>query len=224
MRVCSKCGIGEEEVKYFTYRSKYGNNLCGKCIDKLRLVALKNGGIPNIKNKIIIKNNVALIECYTLKGEVSEYLMIDKEDIDLIKDYKWFVRKQGYKGYGTSDTKGKRVYLHNVIMNPPEDKVVDHINRDKTDNRKENLRIVTQSENNKNVGICKKNKSGVIGVGKSHKRWYAELMCDRKRVLRVCFKTKEEAIKARLQAEVKYYGEFAPQRHLFEQYNIKEEE
>ena len=66
------------------------------------------------------------------------------------------------------------------------------------------------------------NKSGVIGVyfSKEHNKWRAQIKINGKNVMVYYGSSKEDAIKARLEAEAKYYREFAPQRHLFEQYGI----
>ena len=71
--------------------------------------------------------------------------------------------------------------------------------------------------------IHKGNKSGVIGVcwHSRDKKWNASLMINRKRISLGYFDNKEDAIKVRLQAEYDYLGNNAPQKHLFEKYNIK---
>lgn len=75
-----------------------------------------------------------------------------------------------------------------------------------------------ESENNK----PKRNTSGVIGVcmPSKQKQWLATICVNKKNVCLGYFDNKEEAIKARLQAEYKYYGKFAKQAYLFEQYGI----
>ena len=67
-----------------------------------------------------------------------------------------------------------------------------------------------------------KNTSGVTGVSWSRKRnkWKSVLIFEGKTYYLGCFKNKDDAIKARLLAEIQYYGEYAPQRHLFDQYKI----
>ena len=172
-------------------------------------------------NEYIIYEDYAEIICLNIKKEISGKLLIDLEDVDKCKKYRWFIKEDKY---GVSDTLSKRVRIHNIIMNNQGDKVVDHINRNGLDNRKNNLRLTDQAMNNKNIGLGKNNTTGIIGVSvcKSSKKikWFAELMCDRVKVLRECFASKEDAIKARLEAEHKYFGEFAPQKHLFKKYGV----
>ena len=74
-------------------------------------------------------------------------ILIDKEDAEKISKYRWRVDQA--TGYIYSDFIGKKIYLHRFIMNIHTDtsgRVVDHINRNKKDNRKENLRIVTHAD------------------------------------------------------------------------------
>lgn len=67
-----------------------------------------------------------------------------------------------------------------------------------------------------------KNKSGIVGVSWNKKRnnWKSVLVFEGKEKYLGSFKNKDDAIKARLLAEIQYYGEYAPQKHLFNQYGI----
>jgi len=85
------------------------------------------------------------------------WFVIDKEDFPAIKDKHWHTSSNSYISHGIiHDGKRKEVYLHNVVMGRLEflgkgqKESVDHINRIGTDNRKENLRIITQTEQNLN--------------------------------------------------------------------------
>ena len=108
-------------------------------------------------------------------------------------------------------------------MNCSDDLIIDHINHDKSDNRKSNLRMCTVAQNNFNKGLSKNNTSGIIGVywSKKDRKWRSRIMINRKSISLGMFNNLEDAIRARLQAEVNYFGEYAPQQYLFKQYNIK---
>ena len=69
----------------------------------------------------------------------------------------------------------------------------------------------------------RKNNSGIAGVGldKRRNKWRAFIRLNRKFIWLGEYADKDDAIKARLLAEVKYFGDFAPQRRLFEQYGIE---
>ena len=84
---------------------------------------------------------------------------------------------------------------------------IDHINRIKNDNRIENLRDVIHSINQHNKPIQKNNNHGVTGVYwiKRNKKWKASIMIDRKSIYLGSFKRKQDAIKARKDAD-KLYG------------------
>ena len=86
-------------------------------------------------------------------------------------------------------------------------KVVDHIDRNKTNNKWENLRSVTQAENGRNTNLRKDNSSGVKGVwySKRDNLWYARCWLKGKAIKLGSYKVKEDAIQARLNGEALYY-------------------
>lgn len=145
----------------------------------------------------------------------------DKEDYELIKDYCWIehITHNNYHALEAVDTKLKKIIrMHFVLMG----ETCDHINKNPLDNRRSNLRIATQAKNRQNTSKSSRNKSGIIGVCwlKKLQQWQVMIGVNNKNIYLGCFTNKEDAIKVRLNAEVKYFGEFAPQIHLFEQYGI----
>ena len=99
----------------------------------------------------------------------------------------------------------------------------DHKNRNKKDNRLSNLRPCTTQQNLYNKSKPKRNTSGIMGVSwhKFSHKWMARLHINHQCVYLGIYTNKDDAIRARLNAEVKYFGEFAPQQHLYERYGIK---
>lgn len=79
---------------------------------------------------------------------------ISASDLEKVSKYRWYLTGNGY---AISWIKGKRLRMHHLIIGkPPKDKETDHINRNRLDNRKENLRFVSRSVNGQNtkaVGI-----------------------------------------------------------------------
>jgi len=107
-------------------------------------------------------------------------------------------------------------------MDYSEDMELDHKDRNKLNNRKENFRIATHSQNSMNKDLQSNNTSGIIGVfwNSNKNKWSSEIMLNRKKIFLGYFTNKEDAIITRLQAEKEYFKEYAPQKHLYEQYNI----
>ena len=165
-------------------------------------------------NKYILNNNFGV--CY-MKNDVEFYF--DLEDYDKINLHYWSMDNNGYP------QKSDGVRVHNLVLGKRDGFIIDHINGDKLNNRKTNLRFATHKENMINRKISKNNTTGYIGVYISKKMEYkSRIGVDRKTIQLGTFDNIEEAIKARLKAELKYFGkEFAPQRHLFKQYKIGDE-
>lgn len=118
-------------------------------------------------------------------------------------------------GYRRIQLHGKLYQGHRLIFmwhhgHMPDE--VDHIDRNRLNNRIENLRSATRADNAKNLGINKANKSGVTGV------YWNKVLCKWHAQIRVQAKTKHigfysdlaEAAAARKEAEMKNFGEFAP--------------
>ena len=134
---------------------------------------------------------------------------IDYEDIEKVKQYCWLEDNNGYISTRNFNT-GKQILLHRLILST--DKMVDHINRNKKDNRKLNLRIVSAQQNSMNKSIQKNNKSGISGVYYciERKKWVAHITYKGKKIMNRV-NTKEEAIQLRKRYEEKYFKEYAPQ-------------
>ena len=80
-------------------------------------------------------------------------------------------------GYAMTNYERKTALMHRMLMNPPRNMCIDHINRHTFDNRLENLRIVTNQENNRNASKRHDNTSGIAGVSKIRNGWIARI-CD----------------------------------------------
>jgi hypothetical protein len=130
-----------------------------------------------MKNEYYIDtlDNVVLIYVNHKGEQIST--IIDIEDFKIADSIEgtWFL-SGGYIVYQPY-VNGKRlnVRLHRLIMNCPENMLVDHIDRDTLNNTKKNLRIVTEQENLMNKGIYKNTKSGIKGVcfNKQTGKWRA---------------------------------------------------
>lgn len=136
--------------------------------------------------------------------------IVDDEDYDLVSKHTWHCTEHGYAARRNPSTK-KIEYLHRFIMRPPESKVIDHINHNKLDNRRSNLRICTVSENLKNTRP-KRGTSKYKGVhfkkGRS-KPWRARIHYDGVDEILGDFYTEEEAAYAYNLRAIEVHGEFA---------------
>lgn len=110
------------------------------------------------------------------------------------------------KGYAVIRIDKKPYRLHRVIMNAPQGVQVDHINRNKLDCRKENLRYATNQQNQANIphkGVRK-----IKDTGNRKKLWRARIRKDGK-VWDKCFLTEKEALQAYREKHAELYGEFS---------------
>lgn len=148
---------------------------------------------------------------YTNKGEE---FWFDLEDYNKIKDFYWWYDDNGYVQAIVGE---KHIRLHRLVMNITDESVIiDHIQhpareKHKIDNRKSNLRIVTASQNCMNSSKRLNNTSGITGVywSKNRQSWVAEIGINNKGICLGYFANKDDAIKARQQAENKYFKEFS---------------
>lgn len=145
----------------------------------------------------------------------------DWDDFDVIKEYCWneHIKTNGYHVLeAPNGESGKNISMAQLLGC----KGYDHKNRNTLDNRRENLRPAIQKENVRNKSIQKNNTSGVTGVSylQDSGKWRARITYNEKEIYLGSYIIKEDAIYARLKAEKEYFGEFAPQKHLFEQYGI----
>lgn len=170
-------------------------------------------------NEIKIKESHAELIIYSADKDQRFTSYIDLEDVDYVKKHSWCIRSRKYVGRVKN---GSNFLLHRALMDCPKDKIVDHINKNPLDNRKTNLRICNYQKNFFNSKKKSNNTSGVTGVGwrKDTKKWRAYIIVDAVQKTLGSFKEKDDAIKARLKAEKKYFKEFAPQKHLFNKYDV----
>jgi hypothetical protein len=195
---------------------------CGCILEEMAINGeLRRGNTSNIYEKRCDE----LGEYYVgIASNTGSEFYFDEEDYDIIQQHCWYEATDNH-GYHCMCTRIYRVKspvkLHHLILG----KNYDHIDRNPLNNRRHNLRKATRQENSRNQSKSTRNTSGIIGVGwyERYNKWRAYIKTD-KMITLGYFANKDDAIRVRLNAEVKYFGEFAPQRHLYEQYGIKEAE
>lgn len=162
-------------------------------------------------NKEIVRSKI--IECdYTIDKNntvhailrTGEEMLCDLDDWERLKNHCW---RLGTTGYAECKEYNKGIKFHIEVMGKREGLVIDHINRNKLDNRKCNLRFTTETVNHINSGIPINNSSGVKGVAKTNngEKWQAYISVNKQRFYLGNYDTIEEAAEARRKAEEKYH-------------------
>lgn len=192
---CEICGVTDKETRIINSK-KYG------CLCRKHYLRKYKG--KNIErsiydpNEYILHEDYAEIVLYDKNGNESGRAIIDLDDVERCKKYKWHIRKTKNTSYVVNNTV-KRFFLHQYIMSYYElEKDIDHINRNGLDNRKANLRIVSHSRNMMNQGEetgIKKVPSGryQVTIWRNYQMYYLGT-----------YDTFDEAYSARKKAEMQY--------------------
>ena len=143
----------------------------------------------------------------SIKASCGTEILISTEDFEIVSKYSWHINNRGYVRANTKTINGSRghVMLHRIISNANKGQIVDHINRIKTDNRRENLRLVEPLINCLNRGPKLNSKSKYKGVSKQKNRW--QVYVNSKYI--GLFATEVEAAIAYDLNVAKIFGEFA---------------
>lgn len=149
-----------------------------------------------------------------IKLTQGKYALVDDSDFEFLNQWKWYLSDSGYAirtkyvRLGLNKYTSKNIRMHRLINNTPEGVSTDHINRNRLDNKRENLRNVTKSQNAINSKIKENNKSGITGVywDKFTKKWRAEIKFNYKKISLGRFVNIKDAILARKKGEIKYHG------------------
>ena len=149
---------------------------------------------------------------YLCSGEIA---LVSECDYERVSKYIWRGQKSRARKYAHSDEPGtgEHVSMHRLVMQPPADKVVDHINGCGLDNRRENLRICTQLQNARNKTKRfdpDKHQSQFIGITRAKTGWRLFVNAGGRHAIGIGFVQDEaRAAKLRDSAALYYYGEFA---------------
>ena len=135
-----------------------------------------------------------------LVGKKTSYLKIkhrlipfDTEDLDLVRQYTWYISSNGYVVSSSVRKTIGNLTFHRLVMNTSEDLVVDHLDGNKLNNRKSNLRNCTSSDNNYNVTT--KNMYRGVTYCKQMNKYRAKIKRNYKTIHLGYFDTPQEAHK-----------------------------
>jgi len=193
-------------------KSHMAKGYCQRHYDQYRIFGAISRRLLSDPNEIVIKDSIAEIVLYNKQSQETARAIIDAEDLSRLNGYKWTLAKNKYV---ISKTFGKMVYLHRLIAKTPEGKITDHINCNRLDNRKANLRLATDTQNNQNKnsrrgsskykGVCfLKTKKWPL-----KKPWLSYITCNKKRKYLGYYATEEEAAHVYDKAAKELFGEFA---------------
>lgn len=200
------CEICDSNTKVTNYRNT-NTYLC----NKHRIQMDRYGEIrystydKNILNigsefdEIVLKNRT---------GVVVGTAKIDKEETERCSGYKWSLNKDGYV---ISSKGGSNFYLHRYLIGASKGEYVDHINYDRLDNRKENLRICTNSQNLMHRSrLASNNTTGYHGIifRKDRNKFRVEIQANKEKIFIGHYDKIDDAIAARIEAEIKYFGKY----------------
>ena len=155
------------------------------------------------------------IPVYQFKKVVTQ-TKVDDSDFEFLSKHKWRIHKLKYTSYArttchVSYGKTYTLYLHQLLMKPPEGFITDHIDRDGLNNQRSNLRLATRSQNKANQKKHWKGTSKYKGVSwcSRDKVWTVRIKCTSKTINLGNFKDEIEAAKAYDIAAISFFKEFA---------------
>lgn len=151
------------------------------------------------RNPVEYHEGYAVIWATDRNGNKKAPYKVDIEDVERLLEHRWSVATDGY-------AKHRTFKMHRVIMNAEKGQIIDHINQDKSDNRKENLRFATHSVNMRNREM-KIGLSGVRHITKFATTYAVSVRCKGKRYYEGGFENIEEAIERRneIYEEINYF-------------------
>ena len=212
---CNQCG--KEIPKTNTHSIVYNGVsliLCGKHYSQY----IKYGHFLDSDQKSVQDSNEyeitpegVWIYTFNRQGNPSGKFIIDIDDLERVLAHKWrFWKGDYFTGIVNSITISR--FIANVT---DPNLVIDHVNGDRTDNRRKNLRVTTQQNNLLNKGMMSNNSSEIAGVwwDKNRNKWVAEIRFNDIKCQLGRYELKEDAVFARYYAELKVFKEFRSNRN-----------
>lgn len=135
------------------------------------------------------------------------YAYVDAADYDWLNQWKWHLSG----GYAARREENKTIFMHHLILPPPQGRVTDHIDGNRVNNCRWNLRSVTRTQNMQNKRKHAGSSSQFKGVfyNRGRHKWFAKVRCGGQYHRRGYFDIEEEAARAYDHLAVEWFGEFA---------------
>lgn len=201
--------FGDLTVIAFSHRSKTDKKpywLC-KCICGSEKI-VKGAHLVSGAITTCTSNSYYTEKDYTVgKTHECTRFLFDIIDYDNVKNYKWYIDSNGYIKAVVPKSK-RLISLHRLIMNIEKKEMIDHISGDKLDNRRNNLRLCTNQQNQFN-SKSKGGKSKYKGVYKYKNKWAAQITRDYKKNFLGYYDNEIDAAKAYNKKAIELFGEFA---------------
>lgn len=133
-----------------------------------------------------------------------KFAKVDNKDFKKLSSFKWFYSEK----HGACAGSGRKL-MHRIVLNAPKYLEVDHLNGDKLDNRRKNIRLCTHAENMRNRKVDKSTYSGFKGVRNNHGKWQAYINFENKFIYLGNYSDKKKAARAYNKAAKMYFRDFA---------------
>lgn len=179
---------------------------CSKHYKRYKETGSPIGRVVGDYNDFSIQNNIVIMNLYSKRKKIAEFIF-DIYDLDTVKNKHWYL---GADGYPTGKINGKIYKFHKFILEDFKNEYTyDHIDRNKLNNTRENLRKVTTEQNMWNSSLKKNNKTGVRGVHQTYNKKYAAQMRIKGKTKHLgTFNTLLEAANVYKQKSIEYRGVF----------------
>lgn len=218
-KFCKACGVSSNKKNLSRFEEEY---YCDKHVNQLKKYGKlldNNQRTTRDPNEIIIYKDLGYAEIVLYNQDTSESgrAIIDIDDVEKVKPYKWRLtdkstKRKKIKYVYTGSGAGNQLPLHRLITDAPNSLIPDHIDSNPLNNRKSNLRLVTEEFNLINKEVKPYHKFGFNGVYATStdkkKSYKTEIGYRKVRVYFKHFETLEEAVLARLLSELMIFGDY----------------
>ncbi len=183
-RTCATCGAPFLQAPHEAALSK--NAFCSKRCQHLRGAGIFIPSDDGVSALIPIMHGRT--------GEIRAYAIVDLDDAKRLTQFAWRIKGSYAVRAVSINGKVTIIRMHRDVLGLNDERVTDHINRNKLDNRKNNLRAVTEPQNGHNKPSCAGSTSQYRGVSRAHGgKWQAAVKVNGKNVYLGTFDIEEEA-------------------------------